>query len=372
MSIACLAEQFQFLVGHALGTVAEHIGNVLGTGCDSVSLSTFLLRAACVIRKPFNLTIVSPDVCAELAILDRILSLDPYGVRRIYTAHDCRLLAESNFDETEVAIVADSRNALHEKLLEIVSRDTAQVVPPGVVRIADSKLATIVAGPTLDLLVSADDRMLVGFGDAFSRFIAPGRRSQQALTEVLKRLRRCRGPRCHFAEEIQAALSASQKLLVTRLMATVASIRVSMAPNPARCDVTVTRDDYRITRELLTKLPVTGCHAGLSPHAAEYGAILFQAIDDDRYQLSLPDMSDFGSKAFTRQIAAEKLDVSYNTANGCIQQLEEHGIIESRVTSASGRFNRNRNHGRQIYFRFAEGKVPPFGVRSPFECLPPL
>lgn len=373
MSASNLAPQLKFLATHPLGRVAERIGKFLGTGCDAVGLSLFLCRAASRARQPFNLTIVSSDPSAELAILDRIFGLACEGVTRVYTAHQCRILAESNFEDTEIAIVGDSRNALHDKLLEVTSRDSSMHVPPGVVRIAHTSFSREIVGPTLDLLVSAEERSLSGFCEAFSPFRYPCDDSRRKLSQILMTLGDGATPRCPFWEQIRVPLPATQKLLVSRLLATIASLRRVTSPSVRSTrPVLINLNDYRIARQLLVTLPVTGSHSGLSPYAAEYGEILYCLIQEESYQLSLPDMSDFGNKVFTRKIATDKLNVSYNTAKGCIDQLEKHGIIESRLISNTTKYSLTRDHGRQIYFRFAEGQKPPFGVRSPFECLPDL
>ena len=59
-------------------------------------------------------------------------------------------------------------------------------------------------------------------------------------------------------------------------------------------------------------------------------------------------------------------EYGYNTVKKHLQELEDDGIVVSTVAE------NNRDHGRQIHFRFADGRVPPFRWKNPFENLPDL
>jgi hypothetical protein len=73
-----------------------------------------------------------------------------------------------------------------------------------------------------------------------------------------------------------------------------------------------------------------------------------------------------GHSWFTRRDAARWTGLAYNTAKKHLQHPEEEGILRSIVAES------NRERGRQIHYRFAEGHQPPFGWANPFGGLPDL
>lgn len=102
------------------------------------------------------------------------------------------------------------------------------------------------------------------------------------------------------------------------------------------------------------------------------GTTLFEAVRDPNYELTIPDNSEFGNKAFTRRFAESKTGFTYNTVKEHLNQLELEGVIESLIVTAGQRHSIIRGRGRQIYYRFTNGRSPPFGVKSPFFGLPDL
>ena len=179
---------------------------------------------------------------------------------------------------------------------------------------------------------------------------------------------------CPFQEQIRADLKPHEMLVVNRLLQTVAVVRIELSylQGNLPADNRVTIDDYRVTRDLLNTLPVPGEHSNLSPYAAETGGVLYDAVHEQRYQHTIPDNSGFGSKAFTRRFAEQATGFSYNTVKEHLRQLEDDGTIESLVITSQHRYSRLRGPGRQIYFRFAKSRSPPFGTKHPFDRLPAI
>ncbi|WP_296454017.1 helix-turn-helix domain-containing protein [Rubinisphaera sp.] len=133
----------------------------------------------------------------------------------------------------------------------------------------------------------------------------------------------------------------------------------------------ISLSDYMLTRDLLINLPLPQQYSNLSPQSLETAEVLYEQFEANvEYQKSIPDNSDLGRKVFTRQAAADSTGLSYNTIKSHLSCLEQNGIIESRVVSASKRHSLNRGQGRQIYFIFQKSRAPPFTNNNPFSLLP--
>jgi len=124
-------------------------------------------------------------------------------------------------------------------------------------------------------------------------------------------------------------------------------------------------DDYRLSREFLTSLPLAPVDSSASAYAIETAEALYDATEGaPGYQQTVPGCSDLGQKVFTRRRAQEITGLSYNSVKSHLSELEDAGILESTVIPGK------RERGKQIYFRFLEGRAPPFGLSSPYQDLP--
>ena len=364
------------LENHALGEVAEILDDYLGTGSDAISLMMYISRAAGRLGTPFNLAVYSDDPGAENLIADRIINIVSESVKRTETIKRFRDLADNGFEDTELVLVRSLHNGLFRFACEAACRDTAKASPPSVWLISDDHTTIPKLGPTLVLMARQTDRCLTGFGYQFSRSSefeeSP---SLKKLRQLMLQLGHRRKYGCAFQGSIRAEFKPSDSLIFNRTLTTIAALRIEMAnlngEFQPESEFVVSIDDYRVARRLLNALPIPGELSHLSPYAAETGALLYEAFAaNPNHQKTIPDNSDFGNKAFTRQQAVTESGHSYNTVKDHLRRLEEEGIIESMAVHEQRKHSRVRRQGVQLYFRFTNARSPPFGTSNPFASLP--
>ncbi len=374
-SHASSAGLLEILNNHPLTDVANLLGENLGVGADVVSLLMLLSRAAGRLGIPFNLAIYSDDAGAECLIADRIINVVPEGVERVQTIRHIRDLSEAEFNDTELLCVRSLHDGLFRFACESACLDLSTANPPAVWLITDERPVIGLIGPTIQLMARQADRALSGFGHHFSmNNKAANQSARHVLRQLVLSLNNRRHYECPFVRELRASLKPFQMLIVNRLLATIAALRIELQHHKAEfvstSEMVVHLDDYTVTRDLLLNLPIPGKHSNLSPYAAETGAIVFDGVGDAAYQLTIPDNSGFGSKAFTRRFAKETTGFSYNTIKDHLDRLEAEGIVESLTVTGRQKHALIRGQGRQIYYRFVKNRSPPFGVNSPFADLP--
>jgi hypothetical protein len=368
--------ELDFLVPHPVAKLASLLGDHLGIGADCISLAMFLSRAAGRLGVPFNLAIFSEDAGTERLISDRLINIVPETVRRAETIKQLGTLSDQRFDGTELVLVRSRHESLFRFACETACRDISTISTPSVWLITDDRSTVAIIGPTLSLMANQTDRQLTGFGHEFSKTTnGQDQCSAGRLRQLLLQLGNRIPHACPFESCVRADLNPNEMLIVNRLLTTIASVRVEMLHSEGKYlsaeETEVSLDDYRVTRELLLNLPVPGAHSNLSPHAAETGEILYdEIVCDSEYQLSIPDNSDFGVKGFTRKTATKATGFSYNTVKNHLEQLEDEGVLESLVVRSIQKGSLVRKQGRQIYFKFANARSPPFGTNSPFTRLP--
>ena len=364
------------LHGHPLRETAADLGDYLGVGVDAISLMMFVSRAAGRLGIPINLAIYSDDPGAENLIADRIINIVPETVMRADTIKRFRDLAEQDFVDTELVLVRSLHNGLFRFATEAACRDTAKSCPPSVWLISDDQSPVPRLGPTLALMARQTARSLAGSGHHFSRSPESeemaSRKKLRQLTLQLKNRQRYERP---FQDRIRAALKPSDSIVFNRTLATITALRIERGNIDGRfqpkSESVISIDDYRVARGLLNALPTPGELSHLSPYAAETGAELYEAfVENPDHQLTIPDNSAFGNKAFTRQQACAVTGYSYNTIKEHLKRLEDEGVVESIAVHEQQRNSRVRRQGVQIYFRFNRAKSPPFGTGSPFASLP--
>jgi DNA-binding transcriptional ArsR family regulator len=376
INIVDISELAELLDGHPLRETADHLGDYLGVGVDAISLMMFVSRAAGRLGIPINLAIYSDDPGAEHLIADRIINIVPETVKRAETIKRFRDLVEQAFEDTELVLVRSLHNDLFRFATEAACRDTAKACPPSVWLISDDQSAVPRLGPTLALMARQTDRSLTGFGHHFSRTPESEERpSLKKLRQVMLQLGHRRRYECPFQDRLRAALKPSLTIVFSRTLATIAALRIEMAnikgEYQPKSESVISIDDYRVTRSLLIALPTPRELSHLSPYAAETGAELYEAfVENSNHQLTIPDNSAFGNKAFTRQQAVETSGQSYNTVKDHLKRLEDEGIVESLLVNELRKNARVRRQGVQIYYRFSPTKSPPFGTSSPFASLP--
>lgn len=369
-------ELLAILGDHLLVEVAGELSHYLEIGVDSVTFTMFLSRAAGRLGLPFNLVVYSDDPGAEHQIADRLINIVPENVRRTETIKQFRELAETNFTDAELVVVRSLHDGLFHFACESACRDVATTAPPSIWLISDDRASVPPIGPTLGLLAGQTDRSMSGFGHHFSR-LPPNipNRHRDRLRQWLVQLKcRCQS-RCPFQQCIRATLKASEMTIFNRMLATVTALRIEVAYCRGQvvsdAEGLVSIEDYRVTRGLLLALPISRKHSLLSPHAAATAELLYDEIEENpKYQMTLPDHSDFGKKVFSRRVAQDLTGLSYNAIKEHLRQLEDEGIVESLIFKGRHRQAHIRRQGVQIYFRFPKSRSLPFGVNNPFADLP--
>jgi hypothetical protein len=205
-------------------------------------------------------------------------------------------------------------------------------------------------------------RGLDGFGYAFA-----GRRQTLAggvLADLLEALPVQPDYPCPFRGRFVAAARPEPMLVFERLQAVIVALRLHL-PGVADRRPEVQVDDYGALRALLTCLPLVPEDRDLSPQALVTARAVFEALERSGGE-ELPGLSQEGGKWFTRQDAVRWTGLGYNAAKKHLHELEGEGIL------VSTRAESNRERGRKIHFRFADGRKPPFRWRNPFEGLPDL
>jgi hypothetical protein len=154
-------------------------------------------------------------------------------------------------------------------------------------------------------------------------------------------------------------------LVFERLLRVLVALRIT--PTDTRSEhQEILPADYHAARALLTCLPLTPVDRELSPQALQTAMTVYEALQGEDTQLALPDLSKDGHKWFTRTDARTWTELGYNTVKKHLHELEGEGILMTTIAE------NNRERGRQIHYRFAEGRAPPFEWTNPFVGLPDL
>ena len=369
-------DQLNFLETHPLSRISDDLGKYLGIGTDSISLMMFLSRAAARLGQPFNLAIFSENPGTEHLIADRLNNILSETVKFAETIKQFRDLAEKRFENTELIIVRSKHERLVRFACETACRDISTISAPCVWLITDERCSVALVGPTLSLMASQTDRSFTGFGHHFST-VTHGIKEEpfNQLRALLLQLGTRVLPTCRFIKSVRSELKPDEMLIVNRLLNTIASLRIGLLHAEGKflpsSETMVSIDDYRVTRELLNRLPVPAQHSNLSPYAAETGEILYyETFCDPKYQQTVPDNSEFGNKAFTRNFAKDVTGFSYNTVKDHLAKLEGEGVLKSLVVTTIRKGSLVRRQGLQIYYTFTNSRSPPFGANSPFTRLP--
>ncbi len=116
----------------------------------------------------------------------------------------------------------------------------------------------------------------------------------------------------------------------------------------------------------MTNLSLTPIGTSISPRALEVAEVIFEAVNDQNYQRSLPDLSAAGNKWFRRAEARDWTDLSYSAVRSHLAELEQEGLLKSAVGET------DRRQGREIHYRFDDSRSPPFAWRNPFLAFPEI
>lgn len=352
------------LEDHAVYEVANILALFLGIDRDWISLVQLLSLAAGRMAMPINLDVVSDQVAIDRMIADRVCNIVPGKCIPIDT-HKSFLAAEHNgFDDKYVLLCRRDYPKLHHDTVGYMAKapDTAEGAP-SVWRIHEKMISTSMNAPTLRLIAVSADRSLDRVARSFSS-VAGAQEHRKALNDLIETLCQRTDYRCSFRTEFSGSVDPANMVIVERLLQIFANIRRYQSEFQSAS--LVMPQDYEAVRTLLINLPLVPIDRVISGMAIETATAVYKMVNDSSYQLELPDRSDQGHRWFTRRKAAVWANLAYTTAKKRLDELEGDGLIESTVKT------KDREHGREIFYRFTEGRAPPFDWTNPFAALPVL
>jgi hypothetical protein len=368
------------LRAHPVYTLADILARYVGVERDLVQFVEFLSLAAGRMVMPVNLDIQTDRITVDLFIANRILDLRYEHVARVDTHRQFRDLERAEFHLSGLAknpystaspdaprpLAAVLVRGNHRFLNREVSEYTARLLGgdfslPSLWRVSDLASGLPPLPACLRVQGSRVYRGLDEFGEAFAGY--RGCTEELSLGWLLESLPIQPSYRCPFRPRYRGKAEPEMMLLFERLLTAFVALRLELAANTPR---EVTEEDYAAVRALLTNLPLTAQDRNLPPQALATANVAFEMLRQPREGIALPDLSEHGQRWFTRHDAVRWTRLGYNTVKSHLEALEGEGILRSTVAQ------NNRERGRLIHFRFAEGRAPPFGWENPFLGLPDL
>lgn len=348
---------------HALGKVVDELDRYLGVRTDSVTLLVFLGGVTGKMASPINLPIISGEPGADLLSTNRLLDLFGGAAKRTNSLRHLPILERKKFRNIAVILLRGSRRTLFRDATELLTRVIGDDEGlPSLLKISENTPDVAGVGATLRFITAQAPRDFRGFGDSFATRRDP--KQHEKLLNLIGHLPRQPWYGCDFHNEMRAALRPEEKLISERLLGTLAAIRMSCTNDHTAAFIT--REDYRRHRQLLVKLPVAPTDSKLSPGAIETAEIIYEKVHMPGYLLNLPGRSLDGNQWFTTTQAAAWSRKCYNTVKNHLKEMEDDGLITPTVAQD------NRHQGKQIHFRFAQNRAPPFVYKNPFLELPEL
>jgi hypothetical protein len=352
------------LKDHAVYEVANILASYLGIERDWICLAEFLSLAAGRMAIPINLEVVSDQCAVELMIADRVCNIVPGKCSPIDT-HKSFLAAEHvGFEDKYVLVCRRDYPKLHQDIVSFMAKapDTSDGAP-SVWRIHETMISTRKNAPTLRLIAVSADRNLDQVARSFSS-IAGEQVHRRLLNDLIETLCLRTDYRCSFRTEFSGSIAPANMVIVERLLQVFANIR--RYQSEFRGASRVTPHDYEAVRNFLVNLPLVPIDRVVSGLSIETATVVYEKVNESSYQLELPDRSKQGHRWFTRRNVADWANMGYTTAKKRLDELEGDGLIESTVKTL------DREHGREIFYRFADGRAPPFDWSNPFTALPVL
>ncbi|MEZ6070949.1 MAG: hypothetical protein R3C10_11910 [Pirellulales bacterium] len=302
----------------------------------------------------------------DQTIVNRILNLVHPGAERVETYRQFQALEKKEFVNVDVILLRCDQPKLF-RLLEACTASLAVGVrPPCLVRVTESPVNVTGLPGALRLMTQQTGRDLKHFAH---NFVIPTRNLDPTLrrpfVERLKPAPTESAPDCAFRDRYAGTISEDMMLVFERLLAVFALLRAHISPAVGN-GPHISELDYAAARALVQSLPLKPVDRRLSPAPLKSATTIFAEVHRPKYQLSLPDRSDEGNKWFTRASAARWCGIGTTTTKKYIDQLEGDGILLSAVAEY------DRQRGKEIHYRFAAGRTPPFDWTNPFEGLPDL
>lgn len=360
------------LKAHPVYSIIDSLVAYMGVEKDLIQLAEFLSLGAGRMVMPINLDILTDYVAVDLYLANRILDLCHENVARVDTHRQFRALEQAEYldgpDENLRPLAAILIRGNHRLLHREVSEYTARLLGadfnlPSLWRISDLLSSLPPVPSTLRLQATQANRNLDDFGSSFAGYrYLPAENDLARLIESLPIQPRYK---CPFRPQYRGKTRPEMMLVFERFLAVFVSLRINI-PGATDKRLEILPDDYRAVRALLTCLPLVPLDRELSPQALMTGEAIYEAAHRGHERIELPDLSQYGAQWFTRGDAMRWTDLGYNTLKKHLGELEGEGIVLSTLAQ------NNRERGRQIHFRFADGRAPPFEWKNPFEGLPEL
>jgi hypothetical protein len=346
--------------------LAELVAGYTSVKRNLIQLMEFLSLAGGRMGCPLHLDVRSDHLAADLHLANRILDLSGSAAVRIYSPREVHQLERQGRARPDVLLVQGRGTELFRTITVGAAFTRHWAFGPSIWRIDDRVGADSIAPTALCLMTPEVDRDLRGFGPAFASGPS-GRAADEAgasLASFIKGLPERSSFPCPLRDRYLDLLSPERALILERVLQVFAATRRILSGAPPSDSVST--DDYRASRALLCNLPLTPAERSLPPAAAVTAEALYRRSTSPGHHLSLPDRSGEGASWFTREDARAWTELAYNTVKKHLRHMEEDGLVLSTVAEA------NRERGRKIHFRFAEGRSPPFNLDNPFDVLPPI
>lgn len=359
---------------HSASSLVNPLANYLGVGRDIIQFSELLSLMSGRMGMPVHLDIISDNTTIDLHIAQRILSLRRGNVARVDTHVEFRALEQERLLSSkdgksdlavdqltlDVILIRGKHRSLHRDSQEYLTYSHAGSHLPSIWRVTSNSLSPLPIPGTLRLQTCHAKRRLDSFGDSFA--VPRKCQDQEKLLEIIEQLPTCPDYPCSFRSDYQGSITPDLMLCFERQLRVFAALRLLLTPGSQPA---ILQSDYLATRSLLTALPLTPIDRDVSASALVFAEDIYPKVKNGGGQ-SLPDRSQDGSTWFTRHDARKWTGLGYNTVKKHMNALEGEGILRSTLAE------NNRDRGRQIHYRFAEDRAPPFGWKNPFAGLPEM
>jgi hypothetical protein len=345
--------------------LADWLAAYIGVERNLIQLMELLSLAGGCMGCPLHLDVRTDHLVADLHLANRILDLSE-AVERVGNSRQLHQLERQGLTRVHVLFVQARGRELFRTLTVGLALTSPRAHGPSVWQVEDRVSAHSPSPTALCLMTTEVDRDLRGFGPAFAN-VPTDRTTDEAggeLVSFIKRLPNRPSFRCPLRDRYLDLLSPERALILERVLQVFAATRRILSDAPPSGSVST--DDYRASRALLCNLPLTQAERSLPPAAAVTAESLYHQSTSPAHQLSLPDRSGEGANWFTREDARAWTGLAYNTVKKHLRHMEEDGLVLSTIAET------NRERGRKIHFRFAQGRSPPFNLGNPFDVLPPI
>ncbi|MGC4004058.1 MAG: hypothetical protein QM811_13435 [Pirellulales bacterium] len=358
---------------HPIRSIADDLKTVLGTEIDPIRLCIYLSLVGGAIGQPFNLAICSDSAWTDQFLAQRLF--DSVATEQTSSvSRQTQLLQKLAAEEISPLLEIKGPNSqLFELAIQHACQDSQDgIITPSILRIASNYDFGMLCGPTLAL--RSITHHITGTKIRLVPFIKL--RSEPNWNSACARLfdhvnGKIKNPEISDAlsNAIVETLPLEKAILVSRMTVVVAAL--SGSPRDNNCCVKL--DDYEFVRQLLQKLPHITSHQKLSARALNFARGMWQIVSRADFQNSIPDYSDFGTKAFDRTLAVKRLNgPGYSSVRKYIDELQEAGVLEST------RDRSERKRGASIFYKFRASQREFNGAfedlsclnRNPFHCLP--